>query len=421
MSQISTPLELPCGVTLPNRICKAAMTEGLAEATGAANEKLERLYETWSKGGAGLLITGNVMIDGQFLERSGNVTMDAPRALVALTRWAKAGTSGGNQFWVQLNHPGRQCSRFISGEPVSPSDVQLKLGNLYARPRQLKEIEIEQIIAQFAQSAKLVQDAGFTGVQIHSAHGYLGSQFLSPLTNKRHDRWGGPLEHRARFLLSTIRAVREAVGPSFPVAVKLNSSDFQKGAFSMEDSLQVARWVSEQSVDLLEISGGTYEALEFLQNRKESTRKREAFFLDYAKELQGKIKIPLMITGGFRTRAAMDDALQAGDCQVIGIARPFCIDPDFPRKMKDEAIAKIPAVEEELHSKVSSISRFFRSLTSQAQAAWYYQQILYLAENRSPKLDLNMWLALTRFYIRDFGMAMKRRTILKRSAPRKKG
>ncbi|MEO1367152.1 MAG: NADH:flavin oxidoreductase, partial [Acidobacteriota bacterium] len=239
-SPLAAPLELPCGVVLPNRLSKSAMTEGLADVSGAPNERHGVLYRRWSEGGAGLLITGNIMVDWRYLERPGNVVVEDGAHAEALSRWARQGTVGGNHLWVQINHPGRQCTRLSNGRPVAPSAVQLKLGGFFARPRPLDDAEIVSIIDRYARTAAEVQATGFTGVQVHAAHGYLASQFLSPRTNRRTDRWGGSLENRARFLLEAVRAVRAAVGEDYPVGVKLNSADVQRGGFDLEDAAAVA-------------------------------------------------------------------------------------------------------------------------------------------------------------------------------------
>jgi len=198
-----------------------------------------------------------------------------------------------------------------------------------------------------------VKAAGFDGVQIHSAHGYLLSQFLSPRTNQRSDEWGGPLVNRARLLLKVIQSVRAAVGPDYPISVKLNSADFVKGGFALEECLQVVRWLGDAGIDLLEISGGTYEQMEFLKAHAEdevrdSTRRREATFLEYAKAIKPVAAMPLMVTGGFRTLEGMEAALREGHTDVIGIARPFCLDPEFPRRMMEGALAALPVPEDRL-------------------------------------------------------------------------
>ncbi|MDB2353110.1 NADH:flavin oxidoreductase/NADH oxidase family protein, partial [Luminiphilus sp.] len=300
---IDQPLTLPCGAILSNRLCKAAMTEGLAGATGVPGDALNRLYGIWSDGGAGLLLSGNVQIDRDHLERPGNVVVDEEpddATKKALEAWAAAGTRSGNHFWAQISHAGRQCQKIINATPKAPSAIKLGLpGGQFGEPIAMTDTDIEAVIAGFARCARVLKEAGFTGVQLHSAHGYLLSQFLSPRSNQRSDRWGGSLENRARILLESVNAVRAAVGPEFPVGVKLNSADFQRGGFDFTESLQVAKWLEAAGVDLLEISGGTYEqprllnveGIEPIENQAvaQSTRAREAYFVDFAQAMRKEL------------------------------------------------------------------------------------------------------------------------------------
>jgi len=262
-SILSQALTLPCGVSVPNRICKAAMTEGLASPKGLPTPELERLYGLWSDGGAGILLSGNIQVDADHLERPGNVVVDKVpdnEMHAALSNWAAQGTRAGNHFWAQISHAGRQTQTGVNKTPKAPSAVAVGIpGGQFGQPIALTVAEIQDIVARFAICARACKDAGFTGVQVHAAHGYLLSQFLSPRSNLREDQYGGSLENRARALIEVITAIRQAVGPEFPICVKLNSADFQKGGFAFEDSLVVAKWLEEASVDMLEISGGTYE------------------------------------------------------------------------------------------------------------------------------------------------------------------
>jgi 2,4-dienoyl-CoA reductase-like NADH-dependent reductase (Old Yellow Enzyme family) len=393
---------------LPNRLAKAAMTEGLADPWLRATPALERLYRTWSEGGAGLLITGNLQVDRFDLERPGNVAIDLsePRTFDAeargrLAAWARAGTVNGNHLWVQISHAGRQTPRYVTGRPLAPSAVQLDLLGNYARPRALTEAEILDLIGRFAHAGRVVREAGFTGVQVHGAHGYLISSFLSPVTNQRTDAWGGSLANRARFLLETLRAVRQAVGRDFPVALKLNSDDFRKGGFTHEDCLQVVAWLNDESVDLLEVSGGTYEQPRLIgfEGRSEdampmrrSTRAREAYFLDYASAIRQVARMPLMVTGGFRTRegmtAAIGDGAGSGDCDVIGLGRPLCWMPDFPRKLLARETQDIVDLDDRLRLRErgwlspQGRSVMAKALNAFAAQSWYYCQLFRLAEGK---------------------------------------
>ena len=419
---LSRPLTLPCGVTIPNRLGKSAMTEGLADVTGRANGRHRRLYRKWSDGGAGLHITGNIMVYWRFLERPGNVVVGTSTAerddeMEPLRAWAEAGTAGGNALWVQINHPGRQCSRMSNGRPVAPSAVQLRLGGFFGRPRQLDASEIEQLVESYAATARTVVAAGFTGVQVHAAHGYLISQFLSPRVNRRTDRWGGSLENRSRFLLETVAAVRRAVGDAVPVSVKLNSADFQRGGFELEDAAWVAGRLAQAGIDLLEVSGGTYERLRFFETQgadedpksedlAAGSAAREAYFLDYAQRIRQELgDVPLMVTGGFRSRAAMVEAVESGALDVVGLARPLCVDPDLPRGLLDGSAEEATRWEDRLRlgpgllGPTSSV-KTVRGFNHQAAVAWFYRQILALADDRPLPTELGARAALM-LHLRD--------------------
>lgn len=427
MDPLSRSLALPCGATLPNRLAKAAMTEGLADPEDRASKRLETLYGRWSYGGAGLLISGNVMVDRRYLERPGNVVLDGNGGETALARMAAAGTRAGNHFWMQVNHPGRQCTRMSSNRPVSASSVKLRgMLGMMAPPRALEVAEIRDVIRRFADVARVAKKVGFTGVQIHAAHGYLASQFLSPWTNRRTDEWGGPLENRARFLLEVYDAIRAAVGAGFPVGAKLNSADFQKGGFSKDESAQVASWLAERGLDLLEISGGTYEQMALLghgseEQKAESTRRREAYFLEYARDIRKAADgLPLMVTGGFRTPRLMREVIESGEVDVIGIARPFCVVPDLADAILSARLDALPAPEKRLrlgpgYLSRASANRSIRALNGQAEVAWFYQQIIDLSEGREPDLSLGAWPALLRHFSGELGRA-RRRTFRKEVA-----
>ncbi len=401
---INEPLTLPCGVVLKNRICKAAMTEGLADAYNRATARHVTIYRRWAEGGAGVLLTGNVMVDRRYLERPGNVAIDGDQSseqMQRLINFAKAATDNGAHIWAQLSHAGRQSPKIVATEPVGPSAVEVALpGGQFGTPRALAEPEIEDVIARFVHAACVAKEAGFTGVQIHSAHGYLISEFLNPLTNKRTDQWGGSLENRARLLLQTVAAVRDRVGSDFPVAVKLNSSDFQKGGFAFDECLLVVEWLNDAGIDLLEISGGNYEqprmmGLEgmepaFEDGLSQSTKAREAYFISYAEKISAVVKTPLMVTGGFRSREGMDAALASGAADMIGIARPLCVDTDIPAQLISGARDVAPSWEKELAigpgilgqaSKISMV----KALNGFGSMAFYYQNIFRLADGLEAK------------------------------------
>lgn len=379
-TQLSHTLTLPCGAILKNRIGKSAMSENMGSRGYTSNEKFNRLYARWEEGGIGLLITGNVMVDRFALGEAHNVVIEQGIQDANLPLWAAAGKKGGTHIWVQLNHPGKQSPKFLSKEPVAPSAISLKkpLDRLFNTPRALTELEILDIIARFAYAAKVCKESGFTGVQIHGAHGYLVSQFLSPTHNQRKDRWGGSLENRMRFVEEVYLTIRKEVGADFPIGIKLNSADFQKGGFTKEDSMAVVKRLSDLGMDLIEISGGTYESPAMMgAAQKESTKAREAYFLDYCEEVRKLVTCPLMLTGGFRSAEGMNAALASGACDVIGVARSLAIQPNFP----NELLSGAPVT-----SQVKPLSTGWKFLdkTFPLEIIWYTDQLHLMGEGKNP-------------------------------------
>lgn len=341
-------LTLPNGSTIPNRIAKAAMEENMADADHAPSAQLMRLYQAWADGGAGLLITGNVMVDSRAMTGPGGVVLEDDRHLDAFRRWARIGRSGGAQCWLQINHPGRQMPANLGQQTWAPSAVPLELGKMskhFNTPRAMTRAHIDEVIRRFAHTARLGELAGFTGVEIHAAHGYLLSQFLSPLTNQRTDEWGGALENRARLLLEIVKAVRAEVAPGFAVAVKLNSADFQRGGFSADDARGVVRWLNDLGVDLVELSGGSYEAPAMQGDARDGrTLAREAYFVEFARDIRTVAAMPVMVTGGIRCLAVAEEVIASG-VDMVGIGTALAIAPNLPREWragKDHAPALLP-------------------------------------------------------------------------------
>ncbi|MFN7553228.1 MAG: NADH:flavin oxidoreductase/NADH oxidase family protein [Pseudomonadota bacterium] len=436
---IGTRLRLPCGAVLVNRLCKSAMTEGVADPWQRATARHATLYRRWRDGGIGLSITGNVMIDREVLERPGNVAIDAtdPRttdadARARLARWASAGTGGGAHLWMQLSHAGRQSPRYVTTRTVGPSAVGLELLGNYARPRALTDAEIRAFIGRFGTAAAIARDCGFTGVQVHAAHGYLLSAFLSPVTNRRDDAWGGAVGSRARCLVEAVRASRRAVGADFPVAVKLNSDDFRKGGFSHADCLEVVRLLNAESIDLLEISGGTYEQPRLLgyegvadsaEPVRASTRVREAYFIEYADAIRPVAAMPLLLTGGFRSLAAMDAALADGACDAVGLGRPLVTEPDLPTRLLSGTAAPALSFDRQLRLAErgwrSPGSRFLPLRVANVLGAqgWYYRNIARLADGLQPDLRARLSRAIGWYLIDELASAVRRRRARKRQAP----
>jgi 2,4-dienoyl-CoA reductase-like NADH-dependent reductase (Old Yellow Enzyme family) len=332
---LAEPFVLPNGFVLPNRLAKAALSEGLGTRDFGPGDRIKRLYRRWSGSGMGLTITGNVMVDRRAIGEPGNVVVEDERHLADLAEWAAIIKSGGSRAWVQINHPGRQTPRNLTPRPVAPSPIGLQgAGGMFATPRELTGAEIEDLVRRYAETARVVVKAGFEGVQIHGAHGYLVSQFLSPLANQRTDAWGGTPEKRRRFVIELVRAMRAEVGADVPVTIKLNSADFQRGGFGEDESIEVVHALAAEGIDLLEISGGTYTSAAMLgvdPSLKESTRRREAYFLAYAERVRAELPaLPLMLTGGFRTLAGMAETLDSGAIDLVGLGRPLTVEPDAP-------------------------------------------------------------------------------------------
>jgi len=332
------PLHLPNGQIIANRIAKAAMEENMADLNQAPSRALKQLYKAWADGEPGLLLTGNVMIDRRAMTGPGGVALENEEHLDSFREWADVARAKGVHFWVQLSHPGRQTMANLGQQALAPSAIAMDLGSfskMFATPRAMTEEDIQDVIQRFATSARLAEKAGFSGVQIHGAHGYLISQFLSPLSNHRTDRWGGSLENRARLLLEVIHAVRASVSPSFCVAVKLNSADFQRGGFDAADARGVVEMLNPLPIDLLELSGGSYEAPAMQGEARDGrTLAREAYFLEFAKELASIATMPLMVTGGIRRLPIVRQVLDSG-IAMAGIATALTLEPQLLKHWRE--------------------------------------------------------------------------------------
>jgi 2,4-dienoyl-CoA reductase-like NADH-dependent reductase (Old Yellow Enzyme family) len=267
----------------------------------------------------------------------------------------------------------------------------------------MTQSEIRDTVERFAKTAKLAKDCGWGGVQIHAAHGYLISEFLSPRTNRRSDAWGGSLQNRSRFLREVVQRTREEVGPDFPISVKLNSADFQRNGFSEADASEVVKMLETLGIDLLEISGGTYEfaaAMGVSQpqtSRTESikaqskslaasTIAREAYFIEFAESIRQTTEIPLMLTGGFRSADAMCEAISLGIVDFVGVARPMCLDPRFPAKILSGELKRLDLV---------NISVGIKDFDSGLQNLWHQRQIHRMAEGLAPDPNMGRIYCLT--------------------------
>lgn len=406
---LNQSLTLPNGFVIPNRLAKAATSETLATYSNNPTEKHIRLYQRWVASGIGMIITGNIMIDRRALGEPGNVVIEDERDFVILQQWATTVTDQGSQLWAQLNHPGKQSPKGLNSRNISASAVPFgaEMRSLFATPDEATHQEILEIIQRFGRSALICKKAGFSGVEIHAAHGYLINQFLSPLHNLRNDEWGGTPEKRRKFLMEVYAEIRKQVGAYFPIAIKLNSADFQKGGFTEEDSLATIKALSKAGIDLIEISGGTYESGVAKAPQKASTIVREAFFIDFAEKVRAQVKTPLMVTGGFRSVEGMNQALGSDAFDVVGIARLMAIDPDAPKYLL--AGTNSEQTVQPIKTGIKKIDQL-----GVMEVLWYTQQLNRIAKGSNPKpKESGLWAFIKSVLRSGWGTYKTQRTRIK--------
>lgn len=388
-SLLFTPITLPNGTTIKNRFFKSAMSEGMGTRDFQPKKNIATLYKRWAEGGTGLIITGNIMVDPKGTAEPGNIVFDKNSNMEILKKWAKQGQQHGAKVMVQLNHPGKQAPKTIAKETVAPSAVPLGngLNKLFSTPRALTTSEVEELVQKFVTSAKVAKEAGFSGVQIHAAHGYLISQFLSPHDNRRTDKYGGSLENRMRFLKEIYLGMREELGKNFTIGIKINSTDFKEDGLTEEDSLKTIIELANLGLDFVEISGGTYERPAMMGATSKSTN--QVFFAEYSKKLKQKIEIPVVVTGGIRSINAMNTLLNDNTTDFIGIARPLTIDPNIPNKIKQGTYTIVETTR--VSTGVKKLDKIFGSLLGIV----YYQVLMQnIAKGKEPKATKNAWPSL---------------------------
>ncbi len=374
------PLTLACGVTLKNRIVKSAMSDSLGDGTGHPTPEQLRLYNRWANGGLAAAIIGEVQCSPNYAEKPGNLVLDDAADLDRFRALAKQGQENDALLWLQLGHAGALAYAPTS-RAKGPSALDLPSLTCEA----LSLDDIRKIPGEFAKTAKLAQMAGFGGVQIHAAHGFLLSQFLSPLFNARTDEYGGSIANRMRLLLDSIAAVRAAVGAEFPIAIKLNSSDQLEGGFSEEDALKVVAALDKTSVDLIDISGGTY----FPGAKAASDGGgRGPYFLGFAERACALTTKPLMLTGGFKTREQALDAVTSGTVDVIGLARALVLEPTLP-----ELWGQTPPID--------PVYPRFATTPEGGITAWYTMRMTELASNSERAETGDLEKAIQDYEIRD--------------------
>ena len=323
------------GLKLSNRFVRSATWEGMCEADGRPSLKLASFYRDLAAGGVGLIITGYAFVrpDGKQLPGKMGIHKDDFTAeMGALTG---AVHQEGGKICMQLVHAGGQTTSKVAGRrPLAPSAV--KVGQFPEEPEAMSQRDIDEIIAAFGNGARRAREYGFDAIQLHAAHGYLINQFLSPLTNRRTDGYGGPVENRCRFLLEVYRRVRSEVGPEFPVLVKLNGSDNLEGGLDISDAILASQLLDKERIDAIEVSGGTSASGERTPVRTKIDKpSREAYNLALALEIKKSVQCPIMAVGGFRSLEVINKAVIENDMDYISMSRAFIREPGLIKRWRE--------------------------------------------------------------------------------------
>ncbi|WED29712.1 NADH:flavin oxidoreductase/NADH oxidase family protein [Vibrio sp. DW001] len=379
-------LELPCGAVIKNRLIKSAMSDSLADGEGNPTTEQARLYERWAEGGVGLSIVGEVQVDPRFPEKPGNLVLDPHSNLKALQVLTSRASIDETHIWPQLGHAGGLAYSSIS-QPKGPSE--LNIGGF--RCLGMTEGEVAELPGMYARAAEIAKKSGFTGVQIHAGHGFLLSQFLSPLFNRRTDQYGGSIEARSKIIVTIIEKVRSVVGCAFPIGIKINTSDQIEGGLTQEDALKAISILNQTSIDLIELSGGSYFPGAKSCSDSGSTG---PYFVGFAKKAKRLTRIPLVVTGGFKTRAQVVHALSSETFDFVGLGRALALIPDLPTKwLKGMGIdPNFPR---------------FESPPQGGVTAWYTMLLTTLGSDNEIDLNLTLIAAIQSYEQRDKARIMK--------------
>lgn len=378
---LAQPLELPCGVRLKNRLIKAAMSDSLGDGLGNPTEAQARLYERWAEGGTALSLIGEVQTNPDYPEKPGNLVLASGADLKGLRNLAERASVNGALIWPQLGHAGALAHLPVSS-PKGPSPLNVE----GLRCQGLDLEEIRQLPGLYRQAAITAKNAGFSGVQIHAGHGFLLSQFLSPLFNQRPDVYGGSIEGRFRIISEVIDAVRQAVGPHFPVGIKMNSTDKLVGGLTDDDALEVIRMLDGTSIDLIDVSGGTY--FPGAASSSDGVSTKGPYFIEFTRRAKNETGIPIMLTGGVKTRAEAVAAVQSGAADAIGLARAMVLDLDLP-------LAWLTGKGGDLEFPV------FETSPPGGITAWYSMRLTALGENGESRFSMTTEEALAAYEARD--------------------
>lgn len=378
---LERPLTLPCGVTLRNRLIKSAMSDSLGDGAGNPTKAQLRLYERWAEGGVALSLVGEVQGTSRYPEKPGNLVLVPDADLDAMQELATRGLANGAHIWPQLGHAGALSHLPIS-QPKGPSALDVE--GLKCEGMSLEDIH--ELPGQYARTAKLAQQTGFSGVQIHAGHGFLFSQFLSPLFNRRKDGYGGSIEGRFRVIGEVIEAVRKIVGVSFPIGIKINSTDKLVGGLSEDDAIDVVRMLERTSIDLIDISGGTY--FPGAVSSSDRTSSSGPYYIDFSRRAKKVTSIPLMVTGGFATREQAVDAINGNYADAVSLARAMVLNPSLVNTWLSDkgGDPEFPEFDKPPRGGVT---------------AWYTMRLTALGEDNEHQFDLNPAAALDSYEARD--------------------
>jgi len=317
-------------IDLKNRFVRSATWEGLAADDGSCGDRLIEFMARLARGGVGLIITGHAYVRSDGKAGPGQLGIYKDEFITGLSKMTDAVHNEGSKIFLQLAHAGSQANAKLSeAEPAGPSVFE---SNGKPVGREMGKADIAELIGSFGKAASRAKEAGFDGVQIHAAHGYIFSQFLSPFYNKRTDEYGGSLENRARALLEVYRTVRNVVGNDFAVTVKLNSEDFLEGGFTKEEMLLLSSMLEKEGVDAIEMSGGTMHSgvkLVPVRAGRIDSEEREAYYRNTAEMFKERINVPLILVGGIRSYNVADELVNNGIADYISMSRPLICDPDI--------------------------------------------------------------------------------------------
>lgn len=338
MEILFSPIKIG-GISIPNRFARSATNEYLTDSGDFVTDRLAELYERLAKGGVGLIITGYAYVrnDGKSSPRQAGIYDD--KFISAYKRITDRLKPYGSKIVLQIAHGGRQSRpELCEGTPLGPSPVTDKSTGI--TPREMEVEDILDIIRCFGLAARRAREAGFHGVQLHAAHGYLLSQFISPYTNRRGDEWGGGVKNRARALLETLKECRRQVGEDYPILVKLNSEDSLPGGLEITEAVEIAKMLDKAGIDAIEVSGGMIESWPSSARPDIDSPEKEGYFASNAQEIKKAVSVPIICVGGIRSLKVMESIVSNGKADMVSMSRPFIREPDLVEKFKKKLSTK---------------------------------------------------------------------------------